>query len=174
MASPYGSFVITFTGHTTFGRDLNLITHNTHKTQTTMTPAGFEPTIPASRWSQTHALDCAAAGIGLAVSPVHKNRFFQMTAQNVHACWELTAPTWLRITAVRVLQDSVANAVKRRLTSVVPIPANMGYAWINFSVTNASAILAGQVRCVTKYRYVLIYKHYCLLHHRYYYKHVSV
>jgi hypothetical protein len=30
-----------------------------------MPPAGFEPTIPASERSQTHALDCAVTGIGL-------------------------------------------------------------------------------------------------------------
>ena len=29
-----------------------------------MPPAGFEITIPASEWPQTHALDSAATGIG--------------------------------------------------------------------------------------------------------------
>jgi hypothetical protein len=29
-----------------------------------MTSAGFEPTIPASEWPQTHAVDRAANGIG--------------------------------------------------------------------------------------------------------------
>ena len=29
-----------------------------------MSPAGFEPEIPASERSQAHALDCAATGIG--------------------------------------------------------------------------------------------------------------
>ena len=38
----------------------DLTTHNTHKRQTSMHPAGFEPTIPASKLPQTHALDCAA------------------------------------------------------------------------------------------------------------------
>jgi hypothetical protein len=62
-------------GHTTLGRtplgegsarrrDLYLTTHNTHKKQTSMSPAGFEPTIPASERPQTHALDRAATGIG--------------------------------------------------------------------------------------------------------------
>ena len=45
--------------------DLYLTTHNTHKRETSMPPAGFEPTIPASERSQTHALDCAVTGIGL-------------------------------------------------------------------------------------------------------------
>ena len=41
-------------------RDLYLTTHNTQKRQITMPPAGFEPTIPASEWPQTDALDRAA------------------------------------------------------------------------------------------------------------------
>ena len=45
-------------------RDLYLKTHNTHKKQTSMTPAGFEPTIPVSERPQTHALNRAATGIG--------------------------------------------------------------------------------------------------------------
>jgi hypothetical protein len=46
-------------------RDLYLTTHNTHKRQTSMPPAGFEPTIPASERPKTHALDGAATVIGL-------------------------------------------------------------------------------------------------------------
>ena len=45
-------------------RDLYLKTHNTHKRQTSMPPAGFEHTIPGSERQQTHALDLAATGIG--------------------------------------------------------------------------------------------------------------
>jgi hypothetical protein len=37
---------------------------NTHKRQTSMPPAGFEPVIPASERQHTHALDRAAAGVG--------------------------------------------------------------------------------------------------------------
>jgi hypothetical protein len=33
-----------------------------------MTPAGFEPEIPASKQPPTHALDSAAAGIGAELS----------------------------------------------------------------------------------------------------------
>jgi hypothetical protein len=62
--------------HTTLGRtpldegsarrrDLYLTTHNTHKTQTSMPPVGFEPAIPASEQLQTHALDRAATAIGI-------------------------------------------------------------------------------------------------------------
>ena len=61
--------------HTTLGRtpldewsarrrNLYLTTHNTHKRQTSMPPAGFEPTILVSERPQTQALDRAATGIG--------------------------------------------------------------------------------------------------------------
>jgi hypothetical protein len=60
--------------HTTLGRtpleewparhrDLYLTTHNTHKIQTNMPPAGFEPTIPTSVRPQTHVLERATTGI---------------------------------------------------------------------------------------------------------------
>jgi hypothetical protein len=45
-------------------RDLYLTSHNSHKIQTSMPPAGFEPAIPASERPQTHVLDCAATGMG--------------------------------------------------------------------------------------------------------------
>ena len=70
----FRGFTITLR-HTTIGRtpldewsarrtDLYLTTHNTHKIQTSMTPAGFEPAIPASERPQTHVLRGAAIGIG--------------------------------------------------------------------------------------------------------------
>ena len=45
------------------GLFLHLVLYNT-KYNTSMSPAGFEPEIPASERSQAHALDCAATGIG--------------------------------------------------------------------------------------------------------------
>ena len=44
-------------------RDLYLTTHNTHNRQTSMPPAGFEPTVPAIEQSQTHALDRAIGNL---------------------------------------------------------------------------------------------------------------
>ena len=46
-------------------RDLYLTTHNTHNRQISMSPVGFEPTISASEWPQTYALDRAATGTGM-------------------------------------------------------------------------------------------------------------
>ena len=48
-------------------RHLYLTTHDTHKRLTSMSPAEFEPTIPASAWLQTHALDCTTTRIGLSL-----------------------------------------------------------------------------------------------------------
>jgi hypothetical protein len=67
----YRGFTITL-GHTTLGatlldkwsarrRVLCLTTHNSHKRQTFMPSAGFEPTIPASKRQETHALDSATS-----------------------------------------------------------------------------------------------------------------
>jgi hypothetical protein len=46
-------------------RDLYLTTHDTRRRQTSMPPAGFEPTVPVSERPPTHALDRKATGIGL-------------------------------------------------------------------------------------------------------------
>jgi hypothetical protein len=40
-------------------------TLKTHKKQTSILPAEFEPTIPASERPQTHALGSVATGIGV-------------------------------------------------------------------------------------------------------------
>jgi len=45
-------------------RNLYLTTHNIHNRQTSMSPVGFEPAIPASERPQTHVLDRAATEIG--------------------------------------------------------------------------------------------------------------
>jgi hypothetical protein len=69
----YRGFTITLR-HNTLGRtpldersaqrrDLYLTTHNSHKRQTAMPPARFEPAIPASERSPTHALDRTVTGI---------------------------------------------------------------------------------------------------------------
>jgi hypothetical protein len=73
----YRGFTITLR-HTTLGRkpldewsapcrDLYLTTHNTHKRQTSITPAGLETTIPANERPQTHALHRTTTGIGMTV-----------------------------------------------------------------------------------------------------------
>jgi len=52
---------------------LYLTTHNTHKRQTSILPAGFEPSIPASQRLKTYALYRAATGNGiLMINEIHK------------------------------------------------------------------------------------------------------
>jgi hypothetical protein len=46
-----------------FAEAATCTTHNTLKTQTSMTPAGLETPIPASERPQTHALDRASTGV---------------------------------------------------------------------------------------------------------------
>jgi hypothetical protein len=52
-------------------RDLYLATHNTHKGETYMPPAWFEPVSPASERPQAHALDPATTGIGRKIIVVY-------------------------------------------------------------------------------------------------------
>ena len=49
-------------------RYLYMTTHNNHKGHISMSPAGFEPAIPASERPQTYALDRAATGTGLRIT----------------------------------------------------------------------------------------------------------
>jgi len=72
---PLRGYVITINEHITFGRTpldewkaqsrrLYQTTHNNHNRQISMPSPGFEPTILASKWPHTHALDSAVTGIG--------------------------------------------------------------------------------------------------------------
>ena len=45
--------------------DLYLTTHNTHNRHISMSPAGFEASVPANEQLQTHSLDLETTGIGL-------------------------------------------------------------------------------------------------------------
>ena len=59
--------------------DLYLTTHNIHRRQTTMPPAGFEPVIPASEWLHTHFL--AARRLGSAAFPYYNTLFLSLGRQ---------------------------------------------------------------------------------------------
>jgi hypothetical protein len=74
---PVRDFGITLIGPTTLGspldersarsRDRSLKTHNNQQRQTSVLPAGFETTVPASFRPQTHTLDGAVTGIGFSL-----------------------------------------------------------------------------------------------------------
>jgi hypothetical protein len=61
-------------------RDLYLTTNNTHKRQTSMRSAGFEPVVPVSKRPQTHSLDRAATGIGW-------NLFYPVIFDSLYILW---------------------------------------------------------------------------------------
>ena len=65
-------------------RDLYLTTHNTHSRQTSMPPAGFEPTISAGERQQTCPLDRAASGTGFIW--VSQCKVIKICGKSVH-CW---------------------------------------------------------------------------------------
>ena len=54
-------------------RDLYMTTYHTHKRQTSMPSAWFEPAILATERPQTHAIDRAASGIGLMIATAGGN-----------------------------------------------------------------------------------------------------
>jgi len=59
-------------------RNLNQTTHNTHKTVTSMLPLWLKLTIPASKWSQIHALDFTATKISF------KSNYLALFVTNVN------------------------------------------------------------------------------------------
>jgi hypothetical protein len=74
-------------------RDLYLTTYNTHNSQTSMSPLGFEPTTLVSERPQTHALDRTATGIGAVYELMWKNLVEpdrpQMTYNRAHVLYML-------------------------------------------------------------------------------------
>jgi hypothetical protein len=118
----YWGFMITLR-HTTLSRtpldewsawhsDLYLTTHNTHKRQTSMPPAGFEPTIPASEWPQTHALDSVATRTG------HFTALYQPTL------WILSKPI---ITISCFISITILTGAPRAVEEIVPISCWNGW-----------------------------------------------
>jgi hypothetical protein len=73
-------------------RSLYMTTHNTHKRETSLFPAGIEPAVPASERSQTHALDRAATEIGF----LRSCSDFEMKIRPRHTGYisSLCAPRW--------------------------------------------------------------------------------
>ena len=71
-------------------RDLYLITHNTHKRHTSMSPAGFEPAIPASDRPQTlalHHLATETSNFQIMPCKSHTRRKTQLLNRCVNRSW---------------------------------------------------------------------------------------
>ena len=69
--------------------DFYLTKHNAHNRETSMLPAGFETTIPASERPQTQALDCTANGIGTLIVRLKKDRRIQWVPYCLVHIWIL-------------------------------------------------------------------------------------
>ena len=101
------------------GRDIYRTTHNIHNRQTRMSPAGFVPPIPASKWPQTHILDRAALGsamitIRVAIYQQSDADLYILTISidkshnNAVYCFEQRALwRWLQVAAVTCRSTSV-------------------------------------------------------------------
>jgi len=63
-------------------KDRYMSTHNTHKRQTSMHPAVFEPIIPASERPQTHALDSGATG-----NDLKRILLSEISSENFYYSW---------------------------------------------------------------------------------------
>jgi hypothetical protein len=60
-------------------------THNFHKSQTSMPPAGFEHTIPASEWPHTYLFGRVANGIGRVYAWGYTKFYFHVTVHRDEA-----------------------------------------------------------------------------------------
>jgi len=89
-------------------RDFHLVTYNTHKRQTSIPTAGFEPTVSAGEWPQTYALDHTATGTGLTYFRVDIQRYI----------WSRFIP-WLRVQFWLLYYDFIhcANKVRHCILS---------------------------------------------------------
>ena len=107
---PWGSSITL--RHTTLGRtplgewsahhrDPYLTTHNTHKRETSSSPAGFEPAIPADERPQTHVLDRAASRTGRRIKYRRRNVVSSVTA-SFRRCVNETTLFW-NVTQRRVV-----------------------------------------------------------------------
>ena len=130
-------------------RDLCLTTHNTHKRQAFMPPAGFEPTIPASERPQTHALDSPASRGKQNYCPSLVNTYgVPVTGLLCHLFWLLIFNWWLHIlrngsAATRLLGTRVRIS-PASLMSFVDVECFQ----VEVSATGRSLVQKGPTECV--------------------------
>jgi len=102
-------------------RDYCLTTHNTHKRQTIVPPAGFEPTIPAFELPQTHALDLTVTAICIEVSLPNKIRSFFLASLKLPCHWMRVACDTSRFNMIDVYLSAKLDGVMSQNT-VLSIP----------------------------------------------------
>ena len=100
-------------------RDLYLTTHNTHNGQTSLPPAGFEPTISAGERPQTYALDRAATGTGnISIYSIQKNAFYTM---HITSCWMVEE--LVRVSETQAIEKflSVGSVIPLMIMKVITV-----------------------------------------------------
>ena len=116
-------------------RDLYLTAHNTQNKQTSMPPAGFEPTISAGERPQTYALDRAATGTGYTL---HLSCIIQHSRYSIK--WKnrgLILKMWIVMSQIYVQWTSncVKSSTFRATSSKISIqPVKHGVPYTNFRV----------------------------------------
>ena len=94
-------------------RDLNLTRHSTHKRQTSMHPAGFEPAIPVGEPSQTLILHRSATGIGKPVGIIWKYDI----GRRFKVFYHITSCRVVNITFRRIIVPSSSGSTVRQFYS---------------------------------------------------------
>jgi hypothetical protein len=87
-------------------------THNTRKRQTSMPPAGFEPTFPASERLQTHYLDRAASVIGCTGLGI--SNFQGVKHRQYSPLWAVTFPEEVHLKAFLTLGIDLGKWIASR------------------------------------------------------------
>jgi len=92
--------------------ETSLITNNTHKRQTSIPLARFEPTIPANKRPQTHALDREASCISVQDVLDSIFHFRILSRHNVARALKVMAPAcyyWMQSERLNFVQPPVAE-----------------------------------------------------------------
>jgi hypothetical protein len=107
-------------------RDLYMTTYNTHKRQTFMSPAGFEPAVQADERPKTHTLDPAKTGIGGAIHLILVHVFIAWTGK------PLPCTTWIRAANETGVYETRTTDVFMYSAFVFELPASHCAACFNW------------------------------------------
>ena len=98
-------------------RDLYLTTHNAHKHRHTP-PVGFEPTIPASEWPQTHALDRSATGTSKNITHLHKKCLYKhLYDKTLYYSWEQRGMQTRRKSEIQTVRAQTCQNCTRHVSA---------------------------------------------------------
>jgi hypothetical protein len=95
----------------------NCTIHNKHKTQTSMPLARFEPSISASEWPPTYALELTATGIGICCNSV------VVMQANITVVIQANITVVMQGNITVVMQANITVAMHANITVVSIIPS---------------------------------------------------